>query len=105
VQRSLAQEAAAPAPARADAPARDEAAAGRRAVGFLSVTSDVPANVFVDGRRLAQTPVVRHALKPGAHRIVVVAVRTKERRVREHTVRRGQHLEVEEHFTQQSSEK
>ncbi len=48
---------------------------------FLTITSNVRARVYVNGKALrGYTPLRRKRLEPGTHKIAVVAVRTGERR-------------------------
>jgi len=57
-----------PAPAPAPAPAPRATAAS---VGYLTLTSDLFAQVTIDGRTKAQTPLMTRALSPGSHEVVL----------------------------------
>jgi len=61
--------------------------------GWLSVNSRPWAIVFIDGRRLATTPVFRHALPAGAHTVQLVTAKQRTA-VRNVTIRRDRHLNL-----------
>jgi serine/threonine protein kinase len=51
-----------------------------RAPGFLTVDARPYGTVFVDGRELGITPIVKHRLAPGRHLVMVVSSRGDETR-------------------------
>jgi predicted Ser/Thr protein kinase len=61
--------------------------------GWLSVNSRPWANVFVDGRRVASTPVFRHALPAGDHTVQLVTA-GRQTVVRSVIIRRDEHLNL-----------
>ena len=70
-----------------------------RGAGYVSVSSDVPAVVYVDGRRVREpAPLTRYPVQAGTRKISVVAADTQERR--EFVVRlgRGQLRKVDSPF-------
>ncbi|MFZ5471895.1 MAG: serine/threonine protein kinase [Myxococcota bacterium] len=67
--------------------------------GFLSVTSDVPAMVYVDGQRVRKpTPLVRYPVLSGERKIAIVEARTGRRREFSLTLSKGQLIKLEEQF-------
>lgn len=73
----------------------------KRAAGFLTVTSDLPASVYIDGLKVRRrTPLFRYPVQPGDRKIVIEAVSTLERRPFQLTIKRGQTTRVQEKFRQ-----
>jgi serine/threonine protein kinase len=64
-----------------------------RGYGYLSVNSEPWAVVFVDGKRLKSTPVLRHRLRVGRHRVVLKNP-SKAKVVRRVIVCKGQETRV-----------
>jgi eukaryotic-like serine/threonine-protein kinase len=53
--------------------AQAEARSATRGDGFLTVNAEPYATLYVDGKKLGVTPVVRLVLPPGAHRLRLVS--------------------------------
>jgi hypothetical protein len=72
------------APAPADAPARLPAArpVRERAPGWLTIDSKPYATVFIDGRNVGTTPLLRMSLSPGPHLLRAVTASGKQQRLR-----------------------
>ena len=64
----------------------------KQPAGSLTIDSDPYATIYVDGRKLGYTPIVRHQLSPGTHS--VRAVSSADGRVKKMsvTVKPGKHL-------------
>ena len=76
-----------------------DAPPARTAAGFVTITSDVTANVYVDGLRLKkQTPVKAYPVLPGNRRITLESAATLERRTFTLNVVRGQSRQWQEIF-------
>ncbi|MBJ6765594.1 serine/threonine protein kinase [Myxococcaceae bacterium JPH2] len=76
-----------------------EDAATRAQRGYLSLHTNVPATVYIDGIRLnRRTPLVRYPVKVGSRHIRVVANGTGEDKSFDLRFTRGQHQKLEEHF-------
>jgi serine/threonine-protein kinase len=90
---------AAEAPA-AQAEGKDEAApAAPRDSAFLSLRTNVPARVYIDGERVNQrTPLKRFPVKPGSRNIAVESIGTAEKRQFSLRFSKGQHRVMEETF-------
>ena len=58
-------------------------------IGFITVHSDKPANVYVDDRKVGFTPVIKAEVMPGAHRVLAVEVETGKRKAVTADVERG----------------
>ena len=65
-----------------------------RNVGFLSIDSDKPANVYVDDRKVGITPVVKAQVTPGRHRVLAVEVETGKRKALTADVNQGEERRV-----------
>ena len=78
----------------------------RRGGGLLSVTSDVPAIVYVDGRRVRQpAPLKRYPVQAGVRKISVVAADTRERRDFVLRFAKGQVRKLDEVFDHSSAQR
>jgi hypothetical protein len=55
--------------ARARKPPRDRK---RDKPGYFSIKSDPYATIYIDGRRVDVTPLIKHPLSPGSHRVRAV---------------------------------
>jgi serine/threonine protein kinase len=78
----------------------------RRGGGFLSVASDVPALVYIDGRRVRQpAPLKRYPVQVGVRRISVVAADTRQRRDVTLRFNRGQVRKLDEAFQRSSAQR
>ncbi len=67
--------------------------------GYLTILSDEPALISIDGVRLSRrTPLTRYPVSPGTRKILLESVATKERREFSLMVERGQLRTVEERF-------
>jgi eukaryotic-like serine/threonine-protein kinase len=66
--------------------------------GYLTIESDVPAVVFIDGTRIKRTPLRKHAVAAGARKIALVNVKTGERREFKLTIEPGKVKKLEEQF-------
>lgn len=70
-----------------EAPVRD--------IGFLSLSTDVPAAVFIDGVRVTHpTPLVRFPVRAGVRRVELRALRARSRKTLSLSFREGQHRTV-----------
>lgn len=68
-------------------------------LGYLSISSNMPAYVYVDGTKLkGRTPIRRYAVQPGARTIMLESVSTGERKKFKLQVARGQDLKIVESF-------
>lgn len=65
-----------------------------RNIGFLSIDSDKPANVYVDDRKVGITPVVKAQVTPGRHRVLAVEVETGKRKALTADVNQGEERRV-----------
>jgi len=66
---------------------------------FLTLTSNAPAHLYVDGvRQPGRTPFERVAVSAGTHKIVVESVVTGERREFSVPFRSGEARKYDEHF-------
>ena len=65
-----------------------------RNVGFLSIESDKPANIYVDDRKVGITPVVKAQVVPGRHRVLAVEVETGKRKAATADVQQGEERRV-----------
>lgn len=66
---------------------------------FLTLTSNVRAKVYVNGKAVrGHTPLRQHRLEPGTHKIAVVAVSSGERREFTQRFESGQTVTVQERF-------
>jgi eukaryotic-like serine/threonine-protein kinase len=65
-----------------------------RGTGFLSVNSEPWSNVSVDGAPVQSTPLVRHKLPAGTHRVLLVNPARSLRAERRVTIRAGQVTEL-----------
>jgi serine/threonine-protein kinase len=66
---------------------------------FLSLRTNVPARVIIDGTVLGKrTPLTRHPVKPGTRHIVLEAIGTKERVEFDYRFERGKHQSLEQTF-------
>ncbi|MHB8874573.1 MAG: serine/threonine protein kinase [Myxococcaceae bacterium] len=71
----------------------------KRGAGFLSLSTDTPATVFIDGQRVRKgTPLKRYPVAPGSTRITLVAGSTGARREFTLRVAKGQWVKLEERF-------
>ncbi|ATB48029.1 serine/threonine-protein kinase [Corallococcus macrosporus] len=62
---------------------------------YVTITTNVPATVYVDGARLnRRTPLNRYPVRMGTRRIKLVSVATGEPKELDLRLRRGQHLKV-----------
>jgi serine/threonine protein kinase len=78
----------------------------RKGAGFLSVSSNVPSIVYIDGRRVRQpAPLKRYPVQTGVHRISVVAADTFDRRDFTLRFNRGQSRKLDKVFDRQSAER
>jgi hypothetical protein len=64
-------------------------------MGYLSIDSDKPANIYVDDRKVGVTPVVRTEVTPGGHRVLAVEVETGKRKALTASVKRGEERRVQ----------
>ncbi|WP_426752144.1 serine/threonine-protein kinase [Myxococcus sp. Y35] len=94
---------AAPPPAAAPAPpAQDEEAAApepkpppKSQRAYVTITTNVPATVYIDGARLnRRTPLNRYPVRAGTRHIKLVSVATGEPKELDLRLRRGQHQKV-----------
>ncbi len=86
----------APAPRGEDAPETPRPDADS---AFLTLRSNRPARVFIDGARLSRrTPLVKYPVKPGNRLIVLEATGTKERAEFQLRFERGQHRTIDQQF-------
>jgi serine/threonine-protein kinase len=60
----------------------------RRGRGYLSVDSRPYGKVYVDGKAVGNTPVIKYALPAGTHRVTIKSSNGKTRRMRVR-IRRG----------------
>ena len=65
-----------------------------RNVGFLSIDSDKPANIYVDDRKVGITPVIKAQVVPGRHRVLAVEVETGKRKADTADVQQGEERRV-----------
>ena len=66
---------------------------------YLTLTSNVRARVYLNGKAVrGYTPLRRHRVSPGTHKIAVVAVRTGERREFTHRFEPGKTVTLTERF-------
>ena len=65
-----------------------------RNVGFLSIDSDKPANIYVDDRKVGITPIVKSEVVPGRHRVLAVEVETGKRKAATADVQQGEERRV-----------
>jgi len=64
-------------------------------MGYLSIDSDKPANIYVDDRKVGVTPVVKTEVTPGGHRVLAVEVETGKRKAVTASVQRGEERRVQ----------
>ena len=82
------------------APTREPSRAN---VAYLSISSNVPAAVYIDGRKVAKrTPLRRFKVAPGERTIVLRSLRTKERRQWTANFERGKERKFYEKFQTRS---
>lgn len=80
-------------------PATAQPEAAQTGPAFLTLTSNVRAKVYVNGKAVrGHTPLRQHELEPGTHRIAVVAVSSGERREFTKRFEPGQTVTVKERF-------
>ncbi|MBI3182923.1 MAG: protein kinase [Myxococcales bacterium] len=80
-------------------PAAEPQAPPRKGAGFLTIRSDVPAAVYVDGQLVRkQTPLSSYPLAPGRRKIALVEGKTGERREFTVNIVKGKTLKIEEQF-------
>ena len=73
--------------------------APRHAAGFLTLSSDLPAIVYVDQQRVRKlTPLKAYPVAPGVRKLAIVDARTGERREFTLTFAKGQLRKLEEQF-------
>jgi hypothetical protein len=66
---------------------------------FLTLRTNLPARVYIDGARVARrTPLVKYPVKPGNRLIVLEAQSTKERAEFRLRFERGQHRTIDQNF-------
>jgi serine/threonine-protein kinase len=71
-----------------------------RNVAYLTVKANLPAVVYVDGKRVkGKTPLVKYPVRVAKHRIEVEAIATGERKGFDQVFRKGKVFSVEERFT------
>lgn len=71
----------------------------KRGAGFLTITADVAAVVYIDGRRVRQRPpLTDYPVEPGMRKVVVEMIRTGERHTEFVSVGRGRSASVSAHF-------
>lgn len=58
-------------------------------MGFISIDSDKPANVYVGDQMLGSTPIVKSQVRPGSHRIMAIEIETGKRKAVTADVERG----------------
>ena len=58
-------------------------------MGFISIDSDKPANVYVGDQMVGITPIVKSEVRPGAHRIMAIEIETGKRKAVTAEVERG----------------
>ena len=63
-------------------------------LGYLSIDSDSPANVYVGDRMIGVTPIVKSEVRPGSHRIMVIEIETGKRKAATAEVDRGSERRV-----------
>jgi serine/threonine-protein kinase len=76
----------------------ETAPAAAKDSAFLSLRTNVPAYVYIDGERVKRTPLTRYPVKPGSRTIAVEAVGTSEKRQFNLRFSKGQHRAMEETF-------
>ena len=64
-------------------------------MGYLSIDSDKPANIYVDDRKVGVTPVVKTEVTPGGHRVLAVEVETGKRKAATASVQRGEERRIQ----------
>ena len=67
-------------------------------MGFLSVDSDKPANIYVGDQKMGITPIVKVEVQPGNHRVLAVEVETGKRKALTAQVARGEERRVRFEF-------
>lgn len=71
----------------------------RKGAGFLSINSDLPAIVYVDGRRVKKhAPLKRYPIAPGVHKISMATLDGREQREVTVRVTKGQLRKIDEVF-------
>ena len=58
-------------------------------MGFISIDSDKPANVYVGDQMVGITPIVKSRVRPGSHRIMAIEIETGKRKAVTAEVERG----------------
>lgn len=58
-------------------------------MGFISIDSDKPANVYVGDQMVGITPIVKSQVRPGSHRIMAIEIETGKRKAVTAEVERG----------------
>jgi hypothetical protein len=78
----------------------------RKGAGFLSVSSNVPSIVYIDGRRVRQpAPLKRYPVHAGVRKVSVVAADTLDRRDFTLRFNRGQSRKLDKLFDHFSAER
>lgn len=68
-------------------------------LGYLTISSNMPAYVYVDGTKLkGKTPIKRYAVQPGSRMIMLESISTGERKKFKLSVAKGQDLKIVESF-------
>jgi hypothetical protein len=76
-----------------------DAPPGKRDAAFLTILSDVPASVTIDGMKVRKrTPLFRYPVQPGTRKIVLESLSTRERHAFELSFEKGKLRRVEERF-------
>ncbi|HME92567.1 MAG TPA: protein kinase [Myxococcaceae bacterium] len=71
----------------------------RKGAGFLSISSDVPVIVYIDGRRVKKhAPLKRYPVAPGVHKITIATLDGREKREVAVRVGKGQLRKIDEVF-------
>jgi hypothetical protein len=71
----------------------------RDAAAFLTILSDMPATVTIDGFRVKKpTPLFKFPVEPGTRRITLESIATQERRTFELSFEKGKLRRVDERF-------
>ncbi|HLL83328.1 MAG TPA: hypothetical protein VK420_11775, partial [Longimicrobium sp.] len=71
----------------------------RSSAAFLTILSDMPATVTIDGFRVKKTtPLFKFPVEPGTRRITIEAIGTQERRTLELTFEKGKLQRLDERF-------
>jgi hypothetical protein len=77
---------------------------GKKELGYLTITSNVPAYVYVDGTKIkGRTPIRKYAVQPGSRTITMEVIKTGERKNFRLSVAKGQDLKIMETFEKKSS--